>query len=242
NWVQGTIRYPLPRFSVSLQTADPDGGQMSRRGSLDLPVVGTRPGVTAAVTTAAPTINGAPDERIWRRDPDVPGFAQMRQRRDIEPRTEAWAAWDDEALYLAFRCDEPEVGKLKLDAADRDDNVFQDDSVEIMLDPDGDGDGEGRDYFQIIVSAANVVFDGKGFDNSITLAGLETATAVGKDAWTAEIAIPWESLGLDGPPDHAGILLARNRHVIGKHEVFQFPLSPKGNHQPAMFATLRLSE
>ncbi|MFW6336527.1 MAG: hypothetical protein ACOC3G_05310 [Phycisphaeraceae bacterium] len=70
---------------------------------------------------------------------------------------------------------------------------------------------------------------------------VEGSNAVGENAWTAEIAIAWESLGLDGPPDHAGILLARNRHVIGKHEIFQFSLSPNGNHQPAMFADLELN-
>jgi len=36
------------------------------------------------------------------------------------------------------------------------------------------------------------------------------------------------------------ILLGRNRQVTGRAEIFQFPLSPNGNHQPGMFARLKL--
>jgi len=238
-------RYPLPELIAGLGTpsGSPSGNSESERvtssARLALPVIGTNPPLTAAKVTAAPTIDGTLDDAAWRRVPDVPVFGRMDLRRDIEPGTEAWAAWDEQALYIAFRCHEPNMDRLKLDATKRDANVFRDDSVEIMIEPDGDG--EGRDYRQVILSAANVVFDGKGFDNSITLPGLKTATSQGENTWTAEIAIPWTAIGLDGPPNNAGILLGRNRQVTGNMEVFQFPLSPAGNHQPSFFAKLQLT-
>ncbi|MFW6045109.1 MAG: hypothetical protein ACOCR1_05125, partial [Planctomycetota bacterium] len=71
--------------------------------------------------------------------------------------------------------------------------------------------------------------------------GLRAATQVEDgEGWTAEVAIPWEDVGLDGPPEDASVLLARNRHAGGEHEIFQFPVSPDGNHQPDWFASLKL--
>lgn len=90
-------------------------------------------------------------------------------------------------------------------------------------------------------SHARLHFPTIGITIGVT-AGLHTATAIGEDHWTAELAIPWQSLGLDGPSENARLLLARNRHTTGRGEIFQFPVSPSGNHQPGMFATLRLSE
>jgi len=236
------VRYPLPTLQASVKLAA--GGHRTQpiraESEIELPLIGSQPTLAVAPVKSEPQIDGKLDDKAWRDKPDVPLLGRMDREQSIAPPTQAWAKYDENALYVAFRCHEPNMDRLKLDATKRDANVFRDDSVEIMIEPDGDG--EGRDYRQVILSAANVVFDGKGFDNSITLPGLKTATSQGENTWTAEIAIPWTAIGLDDPPKQAGILLGRNRQVTGNMEVFQFPLSPAGNHQPAMFATLRLTK
>jgi hypothetical protein len=156
--------------------------------------------------------------------------------RTVAPATAAWATFDETHLYVAFRCQEPRLEALRLAAAERDANVFKDDSVEVFLAPEGDD--AGRDYWQVVLNAAGKVFDSRGLDNDATLTGLQTAVETGEDAWTAEIAIPWAGAGLDGPPPQAGLLLGRNRYAGGETEIFQFPVSPKGNHQPDHYARL----
>lgn len=233
-------RYPLPELSLVLTaTADAVSAPVEASARHPLPLVGTRPPLSIHAASAAPRIDGNLDEAMWRRPPDVPALGRMDLTRDTRPGTEVWAAWDETALYLAFRCKEPDIDNLQLLAAHRDDAVYDDDSVEVMFEPDGDG--EGRDYFQVILNAANVVFDGKGFDNSRTHRGLRTATAVGDGVWTAEIELPWDGIGQDGAPEAAGILLGRNRRAGGDRETFQFPLSPGGNHRPETFTHLILS-
>ena len=162
----------------------------------------------------------------------------MDRKRPIEPRTRVWGAYDKEALYLAFRCEEPKMDAIKTDAKQRDEAAYSDDSVEIMFDPTG----ETKTYYQIVVNTEGVVFDGQRLDNKVDLEHLQGAASLEANHWSAEIRIPWTDVGLDGPPEKAGILLGRNRHAGSKHEVFQFPVSPKGNHQPGVFAELLLEE
>jgi len=234
----GQPRYPLPQLMVQLAATTSGSGQRQRTVTRDLPVLGDQPRLELSKADSAPTVDGQLAEAPWQQSPTVVGFGRMDGARKTGPRTKAWLTYDANALYAAFRCNEPNMDQLKLDATKLDANVFQDDSVEVMIEPDGDG--EGRNYRHVIVSAAGVLYDAKGFDNSVTLEGLEAATSHGESGWTAEITIPWAGLGLVDPPEQAGLLLARNRHAGGEHEIFQFPLSPNGNHQPAMFAELRL--
>ena len=109
--------------------------------------------------------------------------------------------------------------------------------MEVLLDPTGEGDR----YFHVIVNAEGTVQDAEKFDADVNLKGLRAAAQVQKgEAWTAEVAIPWKDVGLDGPAEDATLLLARNRQAGGEHEVFQFPVSPDGNHQPGFFVRLIL--
>ncbi|MFW5803237.1 MAG: carbohydrate-binding family 9-like protein [Verrucomicrobiota bacterium] len=238
----GKARYPLPRVKVdlALENEEANGAQDSTSTTLALPLVGTRPPLKIKPTDAAPTIDGELNEPAWQDTPDVALLGRMDQKRPVKPRTRVWGAYDEDALYLAFHCEEHQMEALKTDAKQRDEAVYSDDSVELMLEPDGDG--EGRDYYQIVVNTAGVIFDGQGFNKEVNLPDLRAGASTAGDHWTAEIAIPWNDLGLDGPPQKAGILLGRNRHVGNKHEIFQFPLSPKGNHQPGVFAELDLAD
>jgi hypothetical protein len=234
----GAPRYPLPQIGITLELpAETDDGEPPRQTvSRVLPVIGRQPPLTVRATADKPTIDGKLDEKPWQVDPDVPVLGRMDLTRSIEPVTQVWTAHDEDHLYLAFRCHEPETGKLKVEAKKRDDKVYLDDSVEIMFDPAGDA----KTYYQVIVNTEGVVFDGQAFNNKIDLENLKAAALVHEDHWAVEIAIPWNELGLDGPPKNSTILLGRNRQVTGETEIFQFPISPQGNHQPGSYARMRL--
>ena len=117
--------------------------------------------------------------------------------------------WDDQALYIAFSCRDPEMWATM---TTRDSSLWAEEVVEVFIDPDGDG----RDYYELEVNPLNVVVDLKIFTlkpewksdiPGFNTKGLKTAikaygTVNNPDdrdvGWTAEIAIPWE--GFEGIP------------------------------------------
>jgi len=107
--------------------------------------------------------------------------------------------WDDENLYVAFACQDREPwSRMKK----RDDHLWEEEVVEVFLDPDGDG----QNYAELEVSPNNVVVDlliprpRSGADTAIRwdIAGLQTAVGRHSAGWTTEIAIPWKSLAAAG--------------------------------------------
>ncbi len=230
-----SARYPLPVIKLQIEMADGEHRPFTSIQLLPLPLVGAQPDLRIVRTTTEPTLDGELNEEAWPEAPTVPALGRMDGTRSIEPATQVRATCDAEALYVAFRCHEPKTDQLRSEYEQRDGKLWLDDSVEIMLDPTGDG----TDYYQLIVNTDGAIFDGCKLDQTVNLDNVRVSTSVADDHWTAEIAIPWKDVGLDGPPEDAGILFCRNRHVTGEHQVFQFPVSPDGNHQPGNFSKVR---
>ncbi|MBI5531980.1 MAG: carbohydrate-binding family 9-like protein [Deltaproteobacteria bacterium] len=64
--------------------------------------------------------------------------------------------WDDKNLYVGFEIQSKSiVGGFPKDA--KDPHLWEKDTVEIMIDPDGDGDN--LDYYEIQINPQNLVFD-----------------------------------------------------------------------------------
>jgi Carbohydrate family 9 binding domain-like len=155
-----------------------------------LPVYGVRRTVDAI------RIDGKLDEASWILSPRVSGM-QLNDDPSRQPKfpTEAALVWDDMKLYVAFGCaDADPWGRMK----NRDDQLWQEEVVEVFLDPDGDG----QNYAELEVSPNNVVVD-LLIPNAKTLnannvrsniAGLETAVTRRAAGWVVEIAIPWKGL------------------------------------------------
>jgi len=141
-------------------------------------------------------IDGKLDEASWALAPHVGeiGLIDDPTRRPKFP-TEATVIWDDAHLYVAFACTDREPwARMK----NRDDRLWEEEVVEVFLDPDGDG----HNYAELEASPHNVVVDlliprpRSGVNNAIRwdIAGLQTAVARHAAGWIAEIAIPWKSL------------------------------------------------
>ncbi|MFT7620852.1 MAG: hypothetical protein ACI9WU_000011 [Myxococcota bacterium] len=154
---------------------------------------------------AAPlTLDGKLDEAAWRGAVTTPALG----RPDGKPlpaamRTQVRMLWDDEALWVGFlvRDKEPKSKFTK-----RDETLWDEDVVEVYLDPDADG----KQYVELQVSPKNVIFDAL-FSSRRTpkwqeaakwnMPGLQTAVNIGKlpgraglDGWTVEMRIPWAGL------------------------------------------------
>lgn len=164
---------------------------------------------------AAVKIDGVLDEDAWSRAAGTGLFVDVGSglpNPGIPSQGEARLFWDAQFLYVGIDAYDKTVrGGFPADA--KDPHLWERDTVEIMIDPDGDGDN--RDYYEIQVSPQNLIFDtqyddynrpnggGKGpFGHEEWAAGGERAVKIHgtlddaadtDDGYTVELKIPWAS-------------------------------------------------
>ena len=157
----------------------------------------------------APKIDGKLDDAMWQKARPI-SFRFLTGRAALpEGRTVAKVSCDDNNLYFAFDCSEPDMDRLLVAGQKRDDAVWQGDTVEVFLDPAHEQKADG--YYHIAVNPAGVTMDtGKGdpkWDPD-----LKVATTKRADGWTVELAVPFKDLGVAGAvPDVWGMNLTRYR-------------------------------
>ncbi len=149
------------------------------------------------------TVDGRLEEFTWAALPRLSAFQNIRGGE--VPLTQAAIAWDSRNLYVAFVCADRDAWSNMFE---RDSHLWNQEVVEVFLDPDGDG----KDYPELEVSPHNVVVDllipapgAVSADEAAkwNIAGLQTAVGKHSAGWTVEIAIPWSSLseaGVNGAP------------------------------------------
>ena len=163
-------------------------------------------------------IDGSLDDAGWSGVPPMSPFRLSEDGGVPRYDTQCKACWDDERLYVAFSCKDPDVwGAIE----ERDGAIYDEEVVEAFLCPTGDL----RHYFEFEVSPNNVVLDVKVFnpdfkretmllDFDWNAAGWQTAVRVSGTlddrsdtdlGWICEMAIPWRDLGLDGPPSEGDV-------------------------------------
>ena len=121
-------------------------------------------------------------------------------------RTRFRALWNEHGLHLRFDS-EDEAPWYTM--TERDDRLWEEEVVEIFLDPLGDGR-----YVEVELNPANVVCDlrrlGPGetasdpigpMDRGFSVAGMQTAVTASDDRWIGTLYLPWEGLDLPVPPD-----------------------------------------
>ena len=154
----------------------------------------------AARTLDTVRVDGRLSEFTWAALPRVGRFSDIRRPGDKAPAaTEAAMAWDDQNLYVAFACHDAEPWGTMFE---RDSRLWEQEVVEVFLDPDGDG----KNYPELEVTPHNVVVDllipapRSGADTAAkwNIQGLRTAVGKHAGGWTVEMAIPWSSLGQGG--------------------------------------------
>ncbi|MFH0795860.1 MAG: carbohydrate binding family 9 domain-containing protein [Candidatus Omnitrophota bacterium] len=145
----------------------------------------------------APVIDGRLDDAAWQSALQLTGFKVTNKDVPASMQTTVFFFHDGQCLYFGFRCDDLQVRNLAVNVREgRDGPLWNDDCAEVLLDPYGD-----QGYFHFIVNALGVQYDGyrapgeKNEDSGWN--GLWTSAAVrGEKEWTAEIAVPFATLGL----------------------------------------------
>jgi len=153
-------------------------------------------------------IDGNLNEYAWERAAQINQFERILNNYDaVEWPTHAKMLWDDEYFYFAFTCADGDMWAIY---DQEDDKLWEEEVVEVFIDPDGDG----RNYLELEVSPTNTVVDllihsvEPEFRSSVDwdIEGLKTAVQTygtvndNSDTdlgWSVEIAIPWSSMAED---------------------------------------------
>ncbi|MBT3343814.1 MAG: carbohydrate-binding family 9-like protein [Gemmatimonadetes bacterium] len=156
-------------------------------------------------TTVAPIIDGRGDDAVWESAVrvDLVDVAKLDPTPHSQP-TQARLLWGAEALYVLFEATDPDVWSS---LSDRDDPLYNEEVVELFIDPDGDG----LNYVEIEINSVGTIFDllvtkslrqgGKGMpvwdpalETGVSTQGTINDPSDTDSGWSAEIALPWSAL------------------------------------------------
>lgn len=218
--------------------------------SWDIPAKGT-PAVTGRQAKQPPTIDGKLDDAAWENAAAATGFHVQHTYAQAPATTRTRVAWDDDALYLGFRCESEAVGGLDNAAKRRDDRaLWVGDYVEAVVDVDLDD----RHYHRFAVTPDGTIYDAKGFfdpaiRDDILWQGMlkmyrdldakwnpkwRVGTGRVDGAWVAELAIPWAALGGEAPEAGATLKLQLARRFGADGPVVNWARTGRGYSTGAM--------
>jgi hypothetical protein len=166
-------------------------------------------------TTKPIKIDGKLDESAWKAAPSTGPFVDTMTGNPAPMATEAKLLWDSQNLYVAFENADTDVWST---LTKRDDKLWTQEAVEVMIDANGDGKG----YIELQVAPNGTIFDTylptyrkyedsidpkrKPFDwNSKLKAAVKVDGTLNKredqdKSWTVEMALPLaDANGLDKP-------------------------------------------
>ena len=142
------------------------------------------PSLTAPfIGGAAVKLDGALDEPAWEQAAKTGAFVGARSGRP-QPgplQGQARVFWDDAHLYVAIDIqDETVRGGFPADATDP--HLWERDTAELMLDPDG---ADNRDYYELQINPQGLVFDSRFDDYNAPRGG--PAGPFGHQTWSSQV-------------------------------------------------------
>ena len=113
--------------------------------------------IIASHAVVSPRIDGVLDDQPWSSTPiDTGNWLSYNPLNgaSIPQTTKVWVTLDDEAIYFAFQCDDPDPGRIKTSVSRRD-NIGADDWVGVSL----DALGTGQLSYHMMVNPSGVQLD-----------------------------------------------------------------------------------
>lgn len=187
--------------------------------------------VTVARCAVSPVIDGSLGDPAWEAAAGLSSFAAVGGATVALPETVCLLTYDDECLYVAVRCAETDSEHLVSPARTHDDEVWADDSVQVVVAPEdlrkaGDASirfggyaGAYNTWYQDIQAyyefTVNSVGSTSEARNDVRDFDAAWRSAVGREpgTWTVEMAIPFTSVGVERAPEGSllGLNVFRNR-------------------------------
>ncbi len=164
------------------------------------------PKVEVVRTKRPPRIDGSLSDPVWGLANTTGAFVETRNGGVAPVQASAKLLWDERYLYIGVEVND---ALLRASHTEHDDHLWEQDCVELMIDPDGDGKG----YFEIQISPRGVVFDTRydarrvprpfghtAWDSKIRVGVSARGHLDDGEAdagYTVEMAIPWHAFSLD---------------------------------------------
>jgi len=157
-----------------------------------------------------PVLDGIMDEAVWEQAGLISELTQVLPNTGAAPsqRTEIRILTDGRTLYVGFRCYDTDPERIVANRMGRDNFPFFDDRVGMVLDT---FHSRRNGYFFATNPNAmrhDVLLEGENFEVSWDTIWF-AETSIDAEGWTAEIAIPYSSLGFDPQSDVWGINFER---------------------------------
>lgn len=186
------------------------------------------------------TIDGRLTEASWQDAANVKEFVQLETASPAPRQTDAWIAYDEQAIYLAVRAHEPDMDRVRanLEGAK---SAWTADLVELFLDLNGDRSS----YYHLAVNANGQSWFARNGAPRQRLAWSlqpELAGSFEDEAWIVELAIPYTMLDLAAPPDTSfGLNVCRTSKLgdeRGQVAYSSWAFSHGSFHQPRAFGVV----
>lgn len=192
--------------------------------------------------TTPPRLDGVLDDEAWSVGPFVldpwSSYNPLRGQAELL-QTQVWMAFDDKAIYIAFKCLDPEPDKIRTTISRRD-NVWNDDWVGVSL----DSSRAGQMAYHMFINPSGIQMDALQTRNEDTAVDWTWQSAGRVDAagYTVEVRLPLQSIRFKGGDDvRMGALFFRksSRHGLS----WSWPGMPDGewvfeNHAQVSFGEL----
>jgi hypothetical protein len=189
-----------------------------------------------------PKLDGVLDDEAWSAGPqplDVwMSYNPLRGEKELL-QTQVWIAYDDKAIYFAFKCLDPEPDKIRTTISRRD-NVWNDDWVGVSL----DSSRAGQMAYHMFINPSGIQMDALQTRNEDTAVDWtwQSAGRVDAQGYTVEVRLPLQSIRFKGGDDvRMGALFFRksSRHGLS----WSWPAMPEGewvfeNHAQVAFGEL----
>src|SRR4051812_21767044 len=165
-----------------------------------------------------PKIDGVLDDEAWASEPLPLGtwksYNPMRGEEAAEP-THVWVAYDNEALYFAFRCIDSQPEKIRTTISRRD-TAFSDDWVGLSL----DSSRAGQLAYHLFVNPHGIQMDalqsGSNGEDFAPDWVWQSGGHLNADGWSAEIRVPLENIRFHSGTDlRMGVLFWRRLSRTG---------------------------
>jgi hypothetical protein len=155
------------------------------------------PVVECFKTSQPPIIDGRLTDASWKHAGRIGRFIWANGIDEPFAPTKAFLLWDEDNLYLALKCYEPRMDKIRISRTNRDSEVWEDDVVEIFIDTDPDT----PEYYHIAVNPIGTLFDQITSQKPRKVSEWDSKAQIGtlitSDFWTVEIAIPLSSINAE---------------------------------------------
>jgi len=179
-------------------------------------------------TDKAPAIDGKLDDECWKNRPEITNMVLRGsgQRVPAVVQTHTVLLYDDKALYIGIKLDEPNPKGLRKEYVQYDGQLWWDDSVELYIETGCSH----QEYFKFMSNPVGTRADWRGRNTPMGFQMFDWGTGaewtvgahVGEDFWSLEFRIPWTDL--EAEPPKAGAVwtfeIVRFRYAEGggKHE------------------------